>query len=234
MVDCRFTVLCVPLVLVFLTDRGQDSVPLTEVITMAQEGGIQEIAVDGNLLKATLRPGDQSEAGTLKSRLPADADPIQLLQLMHDNGVEIGTDGVSVLYEQPCFMASYLEYVFGIAMPVAVGVFVYMVWPLFRSVFNHTDVGDARFEHASTVGFGDVAGHSESKEEVQEVVEFLKRPGRFRQLGARVPRGILLVGPPERAKPSWHGPSRERPAFHSSIVAPASWWSSTSGPGQRG
>ena len=195
-----FILLCVPLVPVFISDRGQDSVPLTEIITMAQESSIDEIAVDGEILTVTLLAGTQNEVGPLKSRLPPNADAIQLLQLLHAYGVEIGTDGVSVVYEQPTLMASYLGYLFTMAVPVALGVLIYMVWPLFRTMFKHTDVGDARLEHASIVGFGDVAGHAESKEEVQEVVEFLKRPGRFWQLGARVPRGILLVGPPGTGK----------------------------------
>lgn len=50
------------------------------------------------------------------------------------------------------------------------------------------------------VTFADVAGVEEAKEEVQEVVEFLKSPGKFRALGARVPKGVLLVGPPGTGK----------------------------------
>ena len=51
-----------------------------------------------------------------------------------------------------------------------------------------------------TVTFADVAGIEEAKEEVQEVVEFLRSPGKFRALGGRVPRGVLLVGPPGTGK----------------------------------
>ena len=50
-------------------------------------------------------------------------------------------------------------------------------------------------EHTN-VTFADVAGIDESKEEVQEIVEFLKAPKKFQRLGGRIPRGILLVGPP--------------------------------------
>ncbi len=52
----------------------------------------------------------------------------------------------------------------------------------------------------STVRFSDVAGADEEKEEVREIVEFLKSPQRFTQMGARIPRGVLMVGPPGTGK----------------------------------
>jgi cell division protease FtsH len=51
-----------------------------------------------------------------------------------------------------------------------------------------------------TVTFQDVAGAEESKQELQEVVEFLKEPQKFASLGARIPKGVLLVGPPGTGK----------------------------------
>ena len=57
-----------------------------------------------------------------------------------------------------------------------------------------------------TVTFDDVAGAEESKEELKEVVEFLKEPQKFIQLGARIPKGVLLVGPPRnRQNPAGQG-----------------------------
>ena len=55
-------------------------------------------------------------------------------------------------------------------------------------------------EAANTVTFGDVAGCDEAKEEVAEVVEFLRDPTKFQKLGGRIPRGVLMVGPPGTGK----------------------------------
>ncbi len=58
----------------------------------------------------------------------------------------------------------------------------------------------AKLSEKSNVRFSDVAGADEEKEETKEIVEFLKNPGRFKQLGARIPKGVLLVGPPGTGK----------------------------------
>src|SRR5690606_17589361 len=50
------------------------------------------------------------------------------------------------------------------------------------------------------VTFADVAGADEAKQELQEIIEFLKRPEKFRRIGARIPKGVLLVGPPGTGK----------------------------------
>ncbi|MCI0585725.1 MAG: ATP-dependent zinc metalloprotease FtsH [Planctomycetes bacterium] len=55
-------------------------------------------------------------------------------------------------------------------------------------------------ENRTNVTFEDVAGIDEAKEEVQEIIEFLKNPARFQRLGGRIPRGVLLVGPPGAGK----------------------------------
>ena len=69
-------------------------------------------------------------------------------------------------------------------------------------------------EKQGRVTFDDVAGIDEAKEELEEIVEFLRNPQKFSKLGGKIPTGALLVGPPGTVKPFWQGQSLARRACH--------------------
>ena len=71
-------------------------------------------------------------------------------------------------------------------------------------------------ESNNSVTFADVAGCDEAKEEVKELVDFLKDPQKFQKLGGRIPRGVLMVGPPAPARRCWPRPSPAKPRCRSS------------------
>ena len=64
------------------------------------------------------------------------------------------------------------------------------------------------------VVFDDVAGVNEAKQDLQEVVTFLKKPEKFTSVGARIPKGVLLVGPPGTGKTLWQKQLQVKQVFH--------------------
>ncbi len=87
-----------------------------------------------------------------------------------------------------------------------IGFGIFLIWMVFR-MFSNSNKGamtfgksKARAYTSNKVKFNDVAGSDEEKQELEEIVEFLKNPRKFTSLGARIPKGILLVGPPGTGK----------------------------------
>ena len=103
-------------------------------------------------------------------------------------------------WEAPWWL-SFLPYVLLIGISL-------VLWYIMMNKSTGGDRGAMRFGKARTrigsgdkkVTFADVAGAEEEKEELQEIVEFLKNPKGFIELGARIPKGVLLVGPPGTGK----------------------------------
>ena len=112
----------------------------------------------------------------------------------------------------------WLEIIFYVAMLGSIGM-------LFMSMYRGgagggiMNVGRAKVkdqqENQRKATFADVAGADEEKAELQEVVEFLKAPNKFNSLGARIPHGVLLVGPPGTGKRCWPVPVPVRPVCRS-------------------
>ena len=123
--------------------------------------------------------------------------------VLDENGNRVLKEGAVLIeasysYESQSWLSSLLPYV-SIILVVVIGIF------LFRAMSGNSKgfgfgKSKARLVVSSSVKFSDVAGAEEEKQELQEIVEFLKNPSRFTELGARIPKGVLLVGPPGTGK----------------------------------
>lgn len=145
---------------------------------------------------------DQSISGKLKDGTEfatyAPAHDTTLLPKLTDNNVTITAKPP----EQPSWWMSLLSSL----LPIVILVIVWF-W-----IMNQTQGGGGRVmsfgksrakmtgEGQVHVNFDDVAGEDEAKEELSEVVDFLKNPGRYTAIGAKIPKGVLLVGPPGTGK----------------------------------
>ena len=120
-----------------------------------------------------------------------------------ENGNAVLKEGVNLVeakysFEQESLISTFMPYV-SIIVIIVIGIF------LFKSMSGNSKgfgfgKSKAKLVVASNVKFSDVAGADEEKQELKEIVEFLKNPSRFTELGARIPKGVLLVGPPGTGK----------------------------------
>ncbi len=97
------------------------------------------------------------------------------------------------------FLSKILPYIY-ILMIIVLGYFVYKAMTKMSGKNGEFGRSKARMDSGLKVRFADVAGCDEEKQEMQEIVEFLKNPRKFTDMGARIPKGVMLVGPPGTGK----------------------------------
>lgn len=175
---------------------------LSELVASIENGEVDELIVAGDGREVTVVYEDEdSIAG--RSQLSG-ASPIQEeLLLMGLSEEQLGT--INIVNEVPSQLGSWLS-IIGIFLPAVIIIaFIYFIFRQAQGSNNQAiSFGKSKARMFTgdhpTVSFEDVAGCDEAKEELQEVVEFLKEPEKFVSFGARIPKGVLLVGSPGTGK----------------------------------
>ena len=184
-----------------------DDPSYNQVRILFEQGKVKSFSVKDNVLTMVLR-GDGDETYTQTYELASfDVFYNDLHQLIDEQR----TQGIIEDYDYPVGVQNAWWYQFlpYLIVILALGGFWYLMYLRQNNANGGGGGGPSRFGHARTrtlsdqskkVTFNDVAGADEEKAELQEIVEFLRDPQRFTALGARIPKGVLLVGPPGTGK----------------------------------
>jgi cell division protease FtsH len=197
-------------------DAARVTVPYSYVLSQAREGNVESVTITEANIDANLRepvslntqtgqpvaPGSGgnpevvTNSENLRATLPPIDDPT-LMPLLTEQGVEVTgeTDSGSFL---TTLLLSFLPFL------LIIGLIIFMGRQMSRGQQNVFGFGRSKARQHDPerpqVTFADVAGEDEAKQELTEVVDFLRNPAKYHQLGARLPRGVLLVGPPGTGK----------------------------------
>ena len=188
----------IAIVVIFLGRGSGDSktLDLSAVIQDSLAGNVSEIKVDGNDLTVTLKSGDEYSSRK--------EDGASIVSILTDNGVQAG-QLPKIEVQKPSAFGNWLGLLINfLPILIFIGLILFMMRQAQGSNSQAMSFGKSKARmftaNKPAVTFMDVAGVDESKEELAEVVEFLKYPEKFIALGARIPRGVLLVGPPGTGK----------------------------------
>lgn len=177
---------------------GPEDIPLTDVAQMIENGEVETVEVSGNQVTVT------NEDGTSQNSVKEEGS---ILEQFRNLGVtEEALNQTNIVFEDPSTWNTVLT------IAISLGPVLLLIWIFSRSFRQMQGGGNSIFNFGRskaknlsgadkpTVTFDDVAGVEEAKEEVQELVQFLREPERFIQVGARIPKGVLMVGPPGTGK----------------------------------
>ena len=181
----------------------QDTLPYSKVVELFNKEQVRQFVVEDQTITMQLNKPYNGQT-TITAPL---ADPESFRQEMHETFAEQTASGVLESYN---FVPDKGFSPYTLILPLlVVGLVILFVWALLMGRMSSAGNPMNAFSKARTVlgvpgdkkvTFDDVAGADEEKEELQEIVGFLKNPEKFTEIGARIPHGLLLVGPPGTGK----------------------------------
>jgi cell division protease FtsH len=170
------------------TETGQ--VSYSEFLNMVEEGEVTQVTIQGDRISGTSNQGR-----FFKTFAPKD---LELIKILRNKKIEITArpDETS-----PWYMTILVSW---FPMLLLIGVWIFFMRQMQAGGGKALSFGKSRAKLATNEGhkvtFDDVAGIDESKQELQEIIEFLKDPKKFTRLGGRIPKGVLLIGSPGTGK----------------------------------
>jgi cell division protease FtsH len=170
--------------------RSKTSINYSKFVDLVKDDKVAKVILQGDEIS-----GELSDGKSFKSYAPSDPELIKLLQAKK---VDITAKPKDENSWYTTFLVSWLP------MLVLVGIWIFFMRQMQAGGGKAMSFGKSRArlmtENTIKITFNDVAGIEEAKEEVVEIIEFLKDPKKFTRLGGRIPKGVLLVGAPGTGK----------------------------------
>jgi len=182
----------------YAPQQGLKDIPFSQVIKEANSGKISKIEVNGNELLITPKDAKNQSQPTERA-FKEDGSSIYEQGLSHNSAAIVTVD-------QPSDGGTSLLLIAQVVVPVLLfGGFFYFLFRQAQGQSNQAmGFGKSKAKlygaDKGKVVFDDIAGNVEAKEDLTEVVDFLKHPKKFQDVGAKIPKGVLLVGPPGTGK----------------------------------
>lgn len=171
---------------------GQSKLEISysEFMAAVSSGDVNQVTIQGNEIYGKDKKGD-----SFRTFVPNDPD---LIRVLRDKGVQITAKAAE---ESPWFMTILISW---FPMLLLIAVWIFFMRQMQAGGGKAMSFGKSRArlvsDSARKVTFEDVAGIEEAKEELEEIIEFLRDPKKFTKLGGRIPKGVLLVGAPGTGK----------------------------------
>jgi cell division protease FtsH len=176
------------------TNAAVKTIPYSEFLQLAKEGKVSEVAVSDNVIQGKMfTDNSDSEQGEPFRTVRVDSE---ISDVLEQNGIEYAGK------IQSNFLSNLLSWIFPVLLFLGVWLFIMRRFQKQQGGFMTLGKNKAKIymDNDVEVRFEDAAGVDEAKEELVEVIDFLKEPERFTRIGGQIPRGILLVGPPGTGK----------------------------------
>jgi cell division protease FtsH len=169
---------------------AESNISYSEFLNMVDSERVADVVIQGQQLIVT-----DTNRSKFRVYAPQDAD---LIKILRQKGVSIQAKPPT---ETPWYMSILVSW---FPMLILIGVWIFFMRQMQAGGGKALSFGKSRArllsDTAAKVTFEDVAGIDEAKEELEEIVEFLKDPKKFTRLGGRIPKGVLLTGPPGTGK----------------------------------
>jgi len=173
-------------------------VSVSEIGSLINQDKVESIEVSESQITAKVKGTDELQVATFTGR----TDPVEFFKNSGIDPAKLSPDKLKIEYKNPSTWSSVAGYILPILLPfILLSLIIYLFMRQVQGTNNRAlTFGQSSVklsdERSNKVRFADVAGSKEAKEELKEVVDFLKFPQRFLQLGAKIPKGVLLLGSP--------------------------------------